>query len=104
LSLFVDDVSCQVLTGLVGTFHVNLTLSLHGHADGVEADALLDGIGDGLVLHLGRHAEIFQFVVDEDDVVAFGLSLQFFQHVRHGHIGEGLADALCWESRGHSTE
>ena len=72
LSCLVDDGARQVAVGLVGAFHVDLALAVLCHSDGIEPHKLLYGVGDGCVVHCGRHAEVLQFVVDEDDVVGTG--------------------------------
>ena len=65
---------------LVGTLHIDFSVvGLHGHADGVEAYHLLDGIGQFLVLDGGCDAEVLQLVVEEVDDVLRLLVVQLEQ-------------------------
>ena len=64
----------------MGTLQVNLVVvGYYGHADGVEAYHLLDGIGQLLILDGGGDAEVLQFVVEEVDGVVRLLVVQLEQ-------------------------
>ena len=59
-----------MVVGFVGTLHIDfVVLGLHSHADRIETNHLLDGIGQTLVLDGGCDAEVLQFVVEEVDDV-----------------------------------
>ena len=78
----------------MGTLHIDLAvIGLHGHADGIEADHLLDGIGQTLVLDGGGDAEVLQFVVEEIDDVFLLLVVQLEQGLAERHIIIGMANA-----------
>ena len=69
LSLLIDDSPRQVEVGLVNAFHDHHAVGL-GHAHGIEAHHLSDGIGEGSAMERRGDAEILQLVVDETHLVA----------------------------------
>ena len=109
LILFVNDGACQVAVGLVGTLHIDfVVIGFHGHADGVEAYHLLDGIGQTLVFDGGGDAEVLQFVVEKVDDVFLLLTVQQEQGLAERHIIISVANALCksimWHAEGADHE
>ena len=95
LALFIDDGARQVAVGLVDTLHIDFSVvGLHGHANGIEAYHLLDGIWQFLVLDGSSNAEVLQFVVEEVDDVFLLLVIQLEQGIAERHIIIYMADAL----------
>ena len=79
---------------LVSTLHVDFIVATLCHADGVEPNYLLDGIGNRLAFDRGRYHEILKFIVDEYDFVFARLLLDIFQRITHRHVIEVVRDAL----------
>ena len=94
LALFVDDSACQMEVGLVGTLHIDLPFTTLIDANRIEADNLHNGIGNGLVLHMGRYTEVFQLVVDKGDVIVGSLRLNVFQGIGKRDILEMVRNPL----------
>ena len=70
LAVLVNDGARQVTVCLMGTLHIDFAVILfRRHADGIEADHLPDGIRYRLAPDGCGDAEVFQFVVEEHDVV-----------------------------------
>ena len=44
-TVLIDNPAGEMAVGLVGTLHIDLIVFALGHADGIEADELLDGFG-----------------------------------------------------------
>jgi len=59
LAVLVDNCPSQVALGLVGTLHIDVALATFHDAYRIETDNLHEGIGHGLVLDAGGHAEVF---------------------------------------------
>lgn len=98
-------VSRQVAVGLLGTFHIDfVVIGLHGHADGVEAYHLLDGIGQRLAADGGSDAEVLQFVVEEVDDVFRLLVVQLEQGLAERHIVICVRNALREDSTWHAED
>ena len=90
LALLVDDVACQVTVGLVGTFHKDLLFvwvaCVNGHADGIEAYHLQDGIGQSFAVDGSGDAEVLQFIVEEHDGVVCLLLCKPAEGIGERHI------------------
>ena len=94
LAFLVDDAALVAQRGLQRAFHVDDAVAYHRHRDGIEADELSDGFGDGCALDGGSHAEVFKIVVDEVDGIAVGHAAELLQGHGHGHVVEVAAHAL----------
>ena len=94
-SFLINETTDKTAVGLVGTFHIDLTLVVDGHGDRVEADELTDGIGDAFASHVGSDTEVLEFVEDEHDAVTVGLALQILQRLAHRDPIEAMGNLLC---------
>ena len=88
--MFVDDGSRQVAVGLVGTLHEDFLFlriaCIDGHADGIEAYHLLNGIGQRLAADGGGDTEVLQFVVEEHDGIVGLLLCELAEGIGERHI------------------
>ena len=82
LAFLVDDSPRELALFLLRAFHedhvgqcmalVVLAAADHFHADGIEADKLMDGVGHALVLHISSDLEVFEVVISKVDDVVLG--------------------------------
>ena len=88
--MFVDDGACQVAVGFVGTLHENLhslrVACINSHADRIEANHLLDGVGQRFPSNGSGDAEVLQFVVEEHNSIVGLLLCEPIEGIRDGHI------------------
>ena len=93
-----------MVLGLVDALYIDFALFALGHADGVEADHLADGLGHGFVLDVGGDSKIFQLIIEEVDGVVAGFFGQLAQRVAHRHFAvvAGHTLGLCCD-KGHAA-
>ena len=111
LALFVDNGSCQVAVGLVGTLNEDFLFLrvtfINYHADGIKAYHLLDGIGKRLAMDGSGDAKVLQFVVEEHDDVVGLLLGELAKDIRERYIiiheGDTLL-GLCADSQQQSKK
>ena len=61
---FVHDDACEVTISFLHTFQIDLmSLTIHGHSDGIESYHLANSLGHCFVLDAGRYAEILQVII-----------------------------------------
>ena len=65
----------------MGALHVEFVLTSLNNTDRVEADGLLDGIGDRLAMNLGGDSEVFKLVVHEVYGIVVGCLIQVAKHI-----------------------
>lgn len=113
-AFLIDDAPCEFAVFLLCALHENhvgqrvplvvLSTADHLHADGVEADELVDGVGHALAAHVSGDLEVLKVVVGEVDDVMLGDSAQIAQGVGHGGTVERVGDGLCAEPCSHQNE
>ena len=94
LTLFVDDMALVSGACLLNALNKQSTLSQLRHPYRIEAYNLTEGIGHGLMLDAGCHAEVFQIVVHEADAVVARQFVEVAQSLRHGDVVVGACNLL----------
>ena len=83
--MVVNDISPVADRSLLGTFHKYLR-TVHCHADGIEANHLSDGIGNGLMVNGSGDTKILQLVVEKVDFKTGLFRIQLAQGFADGHV------------------
>ena len=86
LAVLVNNGARQMTFSLMGTFHKDFVFATLHDPDGIEANNLHDSLCDSLVLDAGSHAEVFQIVVKEADVIIARLLVEVTQSLRHRYV------------------
>ena len=71
-----------------------------GGSDGIESDECLDSFGNRLILDVGSHLEIFQFVVNEIDADVAILVVEPRKRIGHRCVYEAMGDMLGLQGKG----
>ena len=73
----------EPLLVLLGTLYDEQRVAPPHHTDGIETDALADGLGYGEPFERLAHSEVFQLVIDKRDAIAVGSTPQTDEHIAH---------------------
>ena len=95
--MFVEDKALVARGGLLHTFYCDFR-AVDAHADGVEANHLTDGIGDGFAVYGGGDAKVFQLVIKEVDFIGACLIVQLAQGIAERHIIVFSGDAVHYRT------
>ena len=89
----------QLAVSLSGTLHGDKAVA-HGHLHRVVADDLADGVGQVVRMDVLGYGKVFQFIIDEADLVASGSLAEVDEDIRHAAVVIVANDTLG-TCRGH---